>query len=145
MICEDESYNILLIFNIIVIVGSYVIILLFYYISYFRIIETCHLLAGLCFVRQDINQTQKKFHYSLFQFPKNEILREKWEKSIPRANLVVNSKTVICEKHFHLIKLLELGNLVLVLQKSRYYLGTVTYPLFNESFFIKKCLKRFYR
>ncbi|KAL5233806.1 hypothetical protein ACI65C_001216 [Semiaphis heraclei] len=37
---------------------------------------------------------------SLFQFPKNEILREKWGKSIPRANLVVNSKTVICEKHF---------------------------------------------
>ncbi|KAL4127581.1 hypothetical protein QTP88_011748 [Uroleucon formosanum] len=37
---------------------------------------------------------------SLFQFSKNEILREKLEKSIPSANLVINSKTVICEKHF---------------------------------------------
>lgn len=39
-------------------------------------------------------------NFSLFQFPKNEILRDKWEKFIPRANLVVNPKTVIFEKNF---------------------------------------------
>lgn len=37
---------------------------------------------------------------SFFQFPKNEILKEKWIKAIPGYNLTVKPRTLICEKHF---------------------------------------------
>lgn len=72
---------------------------------------------------------------SLFQFPKNEILREKWEKSIPRANLVVNPKTVICEKHFtkdQIVRTWESGSGASKVMVC--YVPNVTYALLNISF-----------
>lgn len=37
---------------------------------------------------------------SCFLFPKDEELKSKWIKAIPRSNLKVSPKTSICEKHF---------------------------------------------
>ena len=37
---------------------------------------------------------------SVFRFPKDPDLRAKWIRLIPRANLQINDKTVVCEKHF---------------------------------------------
>lgn len=37
---------------------------------------------------------------SSFLFPKDEALKEKWLKAIPRKNLVADSLTVVCAKHF---------------------------------------------
>lgn len=37
---------------------------------------------------------------SCFLFPKDEELKSKWIKAIPRSNLKVSPKTFICEKHF---------------------------------------------
>lgn len=50
---------------------------------------------------------------SLFRFPKDGILRGKWKKAIPRANLAMNMNTRICEKHFsaeEVFKTWESGN-----------------------------------
>lgn len=49
---------------------------------------------------------------SFFLFPKVTALKEKWIKAIPRENLVVNDRTVVCEKHFtedQIIKTWESG------------------------------------
>ena len=37
---------------------------------------------------------------SVFRFPKDPELRAKWIRLIPRQNLLVHDKTVVCEKHF---------------------------------------------
>jgi len=37
---------------------------------------------------------------SIFRFPKDPELRAKWIRLIPRENLLVHDKTVVCEKHF---------------------------------------------
>jgi len=37
---------------------------------------------------------------SVFRFPRDPELREKWIRLIPRENLLVHDKTVVCEKHF---------------------------------------------
>jgi len=37
---------------------------------------------------------------SVFRFPKDPELRAKWIRLIPRENLTVHDKTVVCEKHF---------------------------------------------
>ena len=37
---------------------------------------------------------------SVFRFPKDPELRAKWTRLIPWQNLVVNDKTIVCEKHF---------------------------------------------
>ena len=37
---------------------------------------------------------------SVFRFPKDPELRVKWIRLIPRQNLTVHDKTVVCEKHF---------------------------------------------
>lgn len=37
---------------------------------------------------------------SCFEFPKDEIQREKWIRKIPREDLKVTKYTVVCEKHF---------------------------------------------
>ena len=37
---------------------------------------------------------------SVFRFPKDSEMREKWIKMIPRSNLNLTSRTVVCEKHF---------------------------------------------
>ena len=36
----------------------------------------------------------------LFKFPKNEELRNRWKKSIPRQNWIVNDNHRVCAKHF---------------------------------------------
>lgn len=52
----------------------------------------------LCIVNQGTDQIQKKV--SCLLFPKNDGLKSKWMRAIPRSNLKVGNKTVICEKHF---------------------------------------------
>ncbi|KAG8187443.1 hypothetical protein JTE90_009515 [Oedothorax gibbosus] len=37
----------------------------------------------------------------VFQFPKDENLRKKWEAAIPRSNLKVINSSKVCELHFH--------------------------------------------
>ena len=37
---------------------------------------------------------------SVFRFPADEEMRAKWIRQIPRQNLIVGPKTVVCEKHF---------------------------------------------
>lgn len=37
---------------------------------------------------------------SVFKFPTDVALRNKWIRAIPRANLEVSNNTVVCEKHF---------------------------------------------
>lgn len=37
---------------------------------------------------------------SVFKFPDDTALREKWLRLIPRENIPLNDKTVVCEKHF---------------------------------------------
>lgn len=37
---------------------------------------------------------------SQFSAPKDEILRQKWQKAIPRKDYTVNDKTHVCSKHF---------------------------------------------
>lgn len=36
-----------------------------------------------------------------FSVPKNEDLRKKWAKAIPRKNLVITKNTYVCAKHFN--------------------------------------------
>ena len=37
---------------------------------------------------------------SVFKFPKDIKMRKRWERLIPRENLIINANTVECEKHF---------------------------------------------
>ena len=39
-------------------------------------------------------------HITVFKFPKEKTLREKWPKKIHRDNFEVNDKRVVCVKHF---------------------------------------------
>ena len=43
------------------------------------------------------NDTDK---VSVFRFPKDPEMRAKWIRVIPRQDLVVHDKTVVCKKHF---------------------------------------------
>lgn len=69
--------------------------------------------SSCCVVSCKSGLTSNKVKVSAFLFPKNEILRAKWIKAIPRENLVVGHKTKVCEKHFtknQVIKTWESGN-----------------------------------
>lgn len=35
-----------------------------------------------------------------FSAPKDRVIRQKWQKAIPRSNYVVHDKTYVCVKHF---------------------------------------------
>jgi hypothetical protein len=37
---------------------------------------------------------------SVFKFPDDASIREKWLRRIPRENIPLNDKTVVCETHF---------------------------------------------
>ena len=37
---------------------------------------------------------------SVLKFPKDIEMRKRWERLIPRENLIINANTIVCEKHF---------------------------------------------
>ena len=46
------------------------------------------------------NYDSTEVRYSVFTFPRDEILRREWIRKIPNANFNSTKYTCVCEKHF---------------------------------------------
>lgn len=49
--------------------------------------------------RSGYSSCETKFRIHVF--PKNEELRQKWVRAVPRKDLIVTENMGVCEKHFH--------------------------------------------
>ncbi|XP_022172299.1 uncharacterized protein LOC111037095 [Myzus persicae] len=76
-----------------------------------------------------------------FCVPKNEDLRIKWAKAIPRKDLVFTKNTYVCDKHFnenHIIKFWSSGDVKIPYKQWRLVEGAIPTIFYGPSYLSKK-------